>query len=739
MGLRWQCFLDDLEVEEPTNLADIELSIIRDDQSHGIGFQASNSPLNFIGNGADYLEMKKNSKGLKASIVFKALQNCSDDSGEFETAIEGKVNIGQYNKACGDECSISVPIESVSCETVLNNRFTQQVDVDKAMSFGGIALPQYFGLGLNMELPTRELDYETFGTVSDAGDVEPIVFPDPGTTGAGVYVRPEFSNELGANINSSNLTGGTNTGITADSIYIPISPEVLFDEPNVKCFPGKEITITGRLKGTITMPGVSGMQMYGRLLIGEPDPQLPFFDAQMVELITLGTFTNPNNQTFDWTIAPYTWIPKDNGKDGAYLYIILDQHNGMVFNGNITFDKESFFKAETTKACPPSNTQAYLVHETLSRVTEAVTDYCVRVKSSYYGRTDSQPFDFPSDGCGGLRFLTTGLKIRNALNPTFFASPQDLIVGLRAIDNIGWGIEDDPDRPGALLLRIEDMDYFYQDLEIMRCPFISKGNETVDESKSFATIRVGYKKWETQANFGLDEFNSNREYRTAITSVSNILDITSTLIAGSYPFELTREQQYVDTSNADTTYDNEIFIACLKRVEASGYPYGELIVEQGNIADPSNIFSPGSVYNYGISPLRNLMRWFRTIVACYPNLTDADNKLYFNAGTGNLLAKGELSAIYGGTCRLEDVPIQENQDLSIAMFIDQAKATPLWRNEGFAYEYPMSLKDYNYIKANPYGYISYQCGNGEWKKGFIKEVDYKLVQGMATFTLKKKW
>lgn len=738
MGIKVRCYLDGVIKEEPINLRDLELSIVRDEQLHGIGFEASTLALNFIGDAYDYIEERYVEEGLKANIIFKAEQNCGDDPDGWDTIIEGRLNMSQRKKNCGNSCMVSIPIESISCEMTLKNRFDQNVDIDKTIGFDGLtALPSYFGLGLDMELPTKELDYKTEGYVADEGDEEDIHFGSG--PAAVIFVRPDFKNEIATNIIQSELTGASTTGYIDNDIFLPVSPEVLFDEPNVNCFP-RSFKINGRLKGTINLTqnvGDGQVHIGGRLRIGEIRNAFPYTDIdQDKESTNIFDGHISGHISFDWTLTEYDWSPSRPGSEGVYFMLVVEIENGVVIDGNITFDKESFIIIETIKACPPTNTKAYLVHETLSRITEAITDYCVRVKSEYYGRRDSEPFDFPNDGCGGLRMLTSGLKIRNAANPTFFTSLQTLIEGLQDIDNIGMGIEQDPDRPNQLLLRVEGLDFFYRNQELLRCDGIIDGQEAIDITKTYSAINVGYKKWETQANFGLDEFNGNRQYRTALTAVSTILDLTSLLVAGEYPIELTRQQQYVETSEADTTYDNETFIICLRRMAAAGYPYGELVVDQGNINDAENVFSPSSIYNYAISPIRNLMRWFRSIAAGYPNIVDTDNRLYFNSGVGNILAKGLQT---GDGCIMENQSIAENQDISPVLFLDQAKAKPLWRNEPFNYGYPLSLKQYKDIKANPYGYISYQCGNGEWKKGWISEIAYKPFDGMALFKLRKTW
>lgn len=741
MGIKIRCFLDNIQVQEPINYRDMQLSVPRDPLTHGIQIEASTMAFSFIGDAYAYLKQVRKTKGLKAKVNCVIEQSCFEGSDTWERVVDGRLNISQWKETAGTSCMVSFPIEEDSCTVTLNNKINQQVDVDDILAQDRVTpLNKYFGLGLNMEVPTKVLDYKTEGYVADEGDVEPSAFSDT-TSSAFLLLRPDYENKIAENINQSALTGTSTLGFTADGgIFIPITPQVLYNEANPKCF-SNSFKVNGRLKGTINLPNATQVYVNFMLKRGEINPSLVLDIVNDVRHLYADGgapgIDNPVGLTFDWSFSEYEWNPVNIGSEGLYLMMAVLVHDDAT--GNITFDKESFFKAETLKACPPTQTKVYLIHEIVSRIVESITSDCVRFKSEYYGRRDSEPFDFPIDGCGGLRFLTSGLKLRNAANPTFFASLQDILLGLQAIDNIGMGIEEDPDRPGCLLMRWEDLDFFYRNEEIMRCPGVTKVQSSYNLNKIWSTIQVGYEKWETQANFGLDEYNSNREFRTAIDSVNSILKITSKLVAGEYPIELTRQQQYVDTSEADTTYDNETFIICLRRIAASGYPYGEMVVEQGNVNNPENIFSPSSVLNYGISPVRNLLRWFRSIAAGYPNISDSDNKLYFNSGTGNILAKGELSNIYGGTCRLENDELQENQDIAPTIFADILRATPLWRAETVQYDYPMSLKQYENFKLKPYGYISYQEGVGEWKKGYIDEITFKPFQGIANFKLIPTW
>jgi hypothetical protein len=120
------------------------------------------------------------------------------------------------------------------------------------------------------------------------------------------------------------------------------------------------------------------------------------------------------------------------------------------------------------------------------------------------------------------------------------------------------------------------------------------------------------------------------------------------------------------------------------------------------------------------------------------NLANTASKLFFTSGTGNYLASGNIS-VYDD-CGLDAAPLPENRDLSLSDFKDITEGTPVYQPETISFEYPLSIKEYQLIKANPYGYINVQCGvNGALQKTFIKQIQYKPAEGQANFILLKAW
>lgn len=725
--------LDDLSIEQPIGVADIVLNMKRDDNWHGIFFEASTSDLGFYGEAAEYLRDKKETEGLRADVTFRIKQACGAYD-ELETIFEGKLDFRKYSASCGVSCLVTMPVEQTGCVMTLRNRYDQKVDMDSGIAFNKTtAIQQYAGLNFDMEIPAKELEAGVDGSVVNEGDELQLEISSPGS-GYTIFARPTYGTERDNSIQTGQLLPTSSWETNGLSIFdTPISPQLLYED-NISCFNG-DFEYNLRMKGSFarTDGDAQIVEIKVMLITWDGITGNIFDDHIVIDEVTL--FFNPGSPitsgSFDGTLTGTTPLTEGIGLYGIVSIGILSAI-GTGSDITVNFDSDTFFTLSAPKICPDTRANVYLVNELLSHVVEAITDRCLKVKSDYYGRTDSEPYASEEDGCGSLRIVTSGLKIRRAEPSAFFASLKDLFDGLRPIDNIGMGIEDNPNTPGAQWLRIEQVDHFYQDVEVLSLPAVPNAKTDVQEQLYYSLIKTGYKKWEVENINGLNEYNSNREYRTSLTSVSNTLDLTSNLVAGGYPWEVTRQQSFAATGQADTKYDNEIFIACVER-DAYGFH-----IEQGSIDNDQNIFSPDTAYNWRIRPLSNLMRWFKSIINSYPNLVDTTNKLFFSSGTGNFVAEGEVGGAYPD-CKLENGPKAENKDLHITDFADPAEASPLWKPEYMPFKYPLSVKDYKNLKAQPYGYISVECRPGVYTKGFIKEIKYSLLKGEADLLLKLKW
>lgn len=729
-------YLDDLEIDEPIGFDELEESMKRDEKFHGMQFTASTSTLEFYGEAAAYLAGKKLLNGLRANVIYRATVACEGNE-EAQEVIRGRLNFGKYKDTCGTTCRVSIPLEEESCHVVFKSRFDQKVDLDSVTAFDKITgLPTYAGLGIEMTIPAKALEVGSAGQVAEGGYTVTTTFTNIGDDI--LLIRPSYEQAEDESLQTTQLVGFSDYERKNDEFAQPITPQLLFEDL-LTCFDG-EVPYSFRNAGTFRIESIPGHDIGVESIKvkvvswdGEGDI---YTDATVLQEVTLpyvGIYPSPMIEPFDETLAGTTVLT-----EGIGIYSFLEfKATGLSVppdptEFSVTFAADTRMDIDAVKLCPDTPAQVYLIHEALSRVTEAITNRCMRVKSDYYGRIDSQPFAADTDGCGSLRLVTSGLKLRQAPEDQdkFFASAKDLLEGLWAIDNIGFGVEVDPAIPAFYRLRVEAMEYFYQDDEILALPWIPDANGETNEAGYYSRVLSGYKRWEVEEVNGLGEPNSNREYRTSLDTINNTLDITSNLVAGSYPIEITRQQSFAQSGAADTSYDNDIFIIC---VERDAYSFH---VEQGNITSPANLFDPATILNYRITPARNTMRWAKSILNSYPSLSSSLDKIFFASGTGNINAAGQLDDPF---CRLEAGVLQENQDIAQTTFANSTDYIPIWRPEYITFEYPLSVAQYQELKANPYGTIAYGCGTDQYAYGFIKEIKFRVAKGTATFTLIKKW
>jgi len=722
----WKFTLDGVDIDEPVGFSDLSLNVIRDDVWHGVFFEASNNMLGFYGDAYNIIKSAKESKGIDAIVIFSALSKCEGQA-EFSEVISGKLNFTNMQETCGNECMVKLSVEQDSCAMTFKNRFDQKVNIDSNIAFDKVTLmPEYSGLKLTLELPTQNIPISADANVVAEGDGITIENNSFYGDSDNLFIRPVYGDVRDNSILTGEMDTPANFYEDTASTFL-LTPQILLSEI-IDCI-NNEFEYSVRLKG-FTKPDVvadPGATILIRLVMdlwdGNGNHDTDGIEIHSHEISS--TIDDGMTYNFDEEWSGSLSIPQGFG---VYVYLQYSlQEYGIsptILNITYNFSKETSFLMTNTKSCPPTDSGVYLINETLARVTEAITDSCLTVQSDYYGRTDSQPYSSSIDGCGGLRVFTSGLKIRNAEDKSFFASMKELMEGLSAIDNIGMGIYSDR-------VRVEQVRWFYKDNKIMDLPSIPSVKSTVIQSLVYSTIKCGYEKWEIKSIKGLDEFNSPKEFRTSIKSVSNAIDLKSKLVTSGYIIESTRTQPLLYSGSADSTYDNDIFLICVKR---DGYGYH---VEQGVIESGSNLYSPGTAYNWRVRPMYNLMRWFKSIAQSYVVLSNPESKIFFTSGAGNYLAEGMLS-VYDN-CRIENKVLPENHDLSIADFDKIDEATPIYKPEIISFDYPLSVDQYNYVKENPYGYFNVQCGDGYFFKAYIKNISYKPVEGIAEFTLIKAW
>lgn len=754
--LDWQFILnpdtDALEVDEPVGWADTDIKIIRDPKFHGISVAFGTRSLQFVGEGGELIQAAYELAGAEAETILRVSLLCDD---VVQYTEDFSLDYNQYQQLCGDRCAVSIGFEQKSCFRLVNSNIQKAVDADKLLAFDGVtALTEYDWMQREIEIPAVGIAAEDRAEIGNDEDLSLDVTADFDWDCAGCINDTWFGYFLpGLPVIKNSSLGTFNPSAFPQLIRyygannhppyevdMTVNTESLLED--LQCAFG-DTEASFRLKGRVQIavtgggsPGILLRTKIFRLPAGldetNPNNWVEEYSQNLVDTTAGGSGTYEFDQS---ATVPITLNEGDLVHFGFFLNVVrFSQITSFVFtqDKNEPGDITNFFELKTVTLCDPSNAKVYGLYELLSRLTESISNKCLSVESNYYGRTDSQPEAYDEDGCGSLRVITSGLYLRNAEKPAMSMTLYELLESLQCIDNIGFDLY--KDSTDADRLRIEPVVQFYQtDSEILRCPFVNRVERKVATGDSIGTIASGYQKWQPLNINGLDEINATREHRLKLNNSNTKLTIASKLVASGSAIETTRQQSFAASGGADTTYDNDNFIICMER---DGY---DMVVEQGGILDAGELIDPATVLNFRISPLRNLMRWFKSIIGSYRVVDPTTTEIEFVAGTGNFSAEGYRD----DACAVEAVPASpyvdvpaENMNINADAIKSDEDKTPLFRPESDTFDYPMSLNDFLTIRANPYGYISYQCGTGAWRKGFIRTITYRLSSNTATFELR---
>jgi hypothetical protein len=734
----WQFILnpdsDNLEIDEPVGWADIAFEIIRDKKFHGISIAHSLSEVRLVGEGAVLLKTQFELNGVDADVKIRVIAICDDEEQDSE---DFQLDFGRYKEKCGEECSFQIGIEDISCFAFFNSNFDKKVSLTSEVAFDGVTpLEEYEGIEKDVTLPGKALRFRNRAETTDTTEnlADPPYFDDGTDIQSDTAILPAFQNTIEGSLGTFSPSPILDAVAHDDALNYPpyltweplINTSELFGDINCAI---SDVNFTFRLKGSIdtVLNHTWGLSIRVDRLPAGGDAGTPGDWVREYQSADIAGGAGVSSGSWDEEITVPMEIEEGDFIYLYYEFVTTQQIDDVLF----TQDSESYVNLEVKTLCDPSISKMFMVHETISRLAEYNTNNCLTLKSTYFGRTDSEPTAYDVNGCGGFEALTSGLYIRRAENPTFFLSMKDALEGLKNIHNIGFALQRES---GVEILRVEEYDYFYQDFLLMDCSDLDVQTKAVVSEEIPGVILGGYEKWEVENINGLDEFNSKREYRLTLKNAKTTLDLRCRFIAGGYAIELTRLQSFADTGAADTKYDNDTFILCLEQdVYAYTYPYvyGGYVVEQGGITGASEMFDPDTVINFRISPIRNMMRLAKSIFGVYRIYTDSESKIVLSSGDGNILAEGWLSL---DDCTPENQVISESDEIEDSIYNDTDDLLPKIRPESITFEYPMSLSDFKRIKANPYGYINHCDGSG-----FIQKVIYKPNDGKASFELRNKY
>jgi hypothetical protein len=444
-------------------------------------------------------------------------------------------------------------------------------------------------------------------------------------------------------------------------------------------------------------------------------------DGTFTEITTVGSIpvitcptAVPQSVAFNFT---YSGTPSYSDADYLFLYwecfFEPNVWNTLFVRKliiSVDYDNTSKVEMTLNSDCAPSTATSVYLPELLKFLPTAYMDE----------DCPSVVMEEELNQCLDFYQITKGSFIRQVTEPSvpkLFTSYEYLFEQCRKIFNIGWGFDNNETE-----LKIARIQEFYKSTIVVDVGLVDKAIFTTAKDLIYGTIMVGYNKWEAEEYNGLDEMNTERQYRRNIDSNPTELDLMSDMIAAGYTIEITRRKNQARTGTSDWRYDDDLFIVNANVIEGNLYAY------RGIDNGAANIYSPTTRMNYVLTPLRNLMRWFKSIVAAQP--TVANEELIFTSGTGNYIAEGQMTTY----CPIEGSVIAENETISVADFDNSYYTTPIWKTEYVTFTAPFSMADFEDVKVNPYGAIRFRCSD-TYYIGNIVEINHDPNEGLAEFKL----
>lgn len=726
----------------PTGWDNPTIELKRDAEWHGLFFDYGLDLLTFTGEAADLIMSEYREYGVNGQINVRVEYMCSPN-GLYDTLYEGKIAFdSRYKELCGQECNVTVALEDSNDVMLFRNNYEQKVDLNNNIAFDKTTeLTNYQGINFGMPVPGRGLPLHTSGeSITGPMSIYPIEMVWQGLGGA-EYIRPSYTQNQIAELAVSDLPGNNQYAVSpqGDPPTHPtgISP-ILELESQPTCGSGV-VDYSVRIKGRFQESANANRTVSLQIVVTNSPTYNDTLDPALgkVNLLTVVNYTSGNGPdiNFDESFSGQAVMNEGHTFNVFLFYVVTFNASLRTSYVYVDWDEATMVSLSAVSQCAPTTTKMYMINEAASRVSEAITNNQVKFFSSIFGRTDSQPYSLTTDPCQGMFGITSGLNIRRKLlqdgtQPGFFVSMKDIFDGLNPIWNIGLCLEPDPNRPGYKRLRFEDYAYFYRNEVGLAFNLANSIEKSIDASRIFNRVVVGYNKWEAEQFTGLDEFMTKRTYRLDINSLSAEKNLTTDIICSPYTIEITRR---LEATTEDWKYDNDIFGFCMRK---SDFPiFGAPDVQVETFADGTvgveNILDHETCYNGRVSPLRMAMRWFNSLLQGLRQITSATS-LIFTSGEGNYIAKYKLN-----NCDIVGPPVREDDDVDITDFAVPTQAQPIVFPELDVFDHPMNYQTFKRLKDDPtlmFKSVRYKCGL-EVREGWIKQISYQLVAGMAEVTI----
>lgn len=488
----------------------------------------------------------------KMFLMFGIVDRTDTDNPVIDNVFEMQFNFDTYEE---DETFVKLNLSRRSFNDLLKNRWETDTSLDATRTIDGTNLTplKKFELWLH---PIRvqynaKFKYDKVVNISDN-----IVWTSNPDLNTNLENAPPFK-KTSSNVPDlmdpidpdgqllyANLTGGQ------------ISRRLDFD---IKLF----ITLTFLANS----PGpnfTASLILYKKnFLKGPKVPVTPPTDGEFFiqEIHNLGQFAGTFNVAFDSSAGILL-----NRGEALFVKIFVETW-GVGITGKYRLPNQWVMTASDNSNSAPTVVKTYHIFEAINRQLQIVTNKPNLLKSNLLGRID---LGYDENGCGSHHLMFNGKMVRGVQN-FLNLSAKGWFTLVNTLYCAGMSVERDND--GNEFARIEELSYFFKDVELLRLDVISDYSKECSTDNIFNELLFGYSKFpQDNQNNSLDEPFNQIGYITPIKQVKNKLEVICNFILGSLYILYTQDQKFkdaaeilVDADKPKSTFetDNENFLVSI--------------------------------------------------------------------------------------------------------------------------------------------------------------------------------
>lgn len=688
-------------IKDPVGWDSLGKVIKRDLKWHGIFFDYA-PKLRFVKDGRAFIQFYYEKYGIETEILLR-IEKLDTLTRQYQVDYVGRLNLTSYKVGT---TTVDVNVENTGFLQKLKNRQDIKIDLGSLVSQGNGAIPAFGNEFRNVTLHSRAIQNQFIRT--QALDLVSGFYPSlsipAGQTG-NQYILLDIDNATKDEIKDRQPYGQQINNID------PVSAlKYVF-----KCAVAGDYTFTFNIN--------NGYNSLGTLATGSTlawflkHGRIGNYTSHQIgsTFNILGDAIVPINFTATITVS----LAVD---DEIYIYGLINITPGVLGWAGFVW-KEDFSNGSPTSItitaltkAPTSVCKFQLIHEVWARMLQSITDTKDPLRSAFYGRTDSEPFAYGSDGDGSLKGITNGNQAR-LIDKPIYVSFKDLFETCRAIDGIGVGIEKSNNNER---LRVEPITYFYQAKRLMQLSFVKDIQKEVAIDLYYNQLEGGLDKWTNDKQTNQDEFTGLRNWALPITQIKESLQLKSPYIYSGSSLEVTRRKAG-DTSK-DTETDNENFIVQLRRNSGNFDPD-----RNQDFTSVSGIIDPASAYNLKLSPVRNIKRngrFLRSFLDKYQA-----SKIRLNLKEGNAGLSSQLAT--------ETSSVVEGADINISS-LDK----PLFLAEYYMFKADLTRQQLIDLQVtdpsadkNVWQYIEFSYNDSDWLRGYLVEAKPNPANNECEFKL----